>query len=163
MNSKEREWWQLEYRLELNINYHAERRRFFETWTNSARALSLLAGSGAAIAIYRQFDLVAMTLAFAISALQAIDMAVGFSRKAYLHQDLANKYIDLRSKFLVADKKPAELAKLQFARSEIEKGEPPCKPYLVKWIDRCLHDRFGLPAPPHLNWLNSLLKNYRGQ
>lgn len=120
------------YELLFGINrsarYHSHRRRFYESWNTATVALAVLGGSSAAVAFFSTPASSWLGAAFAgvVALASALDLAVGTSRCANLHGDLARRFIALEQRFAHGrNLEDEEFEQLTRMRLEIESGEPP--------------------------------------
>lgn len=164
MNAKEltSSWFEFGMALRLGCHYHQERRRFFERWNN----LSAFAGvvfSSAALATFKTNNTeFAIWLTLFVAVVQAANLVVGFSRKAWNHGDLMKKFVDLEMEWRRADESVERLVELQAKRLELEKQEPTPMPYLVQRCHIDLMRRNGYPKEqwPKLGWWKRMLAQY---
>lgn len=119
-----------------SVRYHNHRRRFYEVWNTSTVAIATVGGSGAVIGFFGPHSWISAALACLVALVGAIDLAVGTSRCANLHTDLARRFIDLEQHFShgrnLSDDEHAELTR---ARLQIEAGEPPT----LRLLDEICH------------------------
>jgi hypothetical protein len=149
----ERDWRVLGFDLRLCSLYHQERRRFFERWNDLTAFLGVLLGSGTAISLLQSSPRLAVSIAFAMTVVQALNLVIGFSRRAWMHGDLYRSFIDLEIDWVKSTASPETLADLTVCRREVEKQEPAPMPYLVRRCHIELMRREGHPPdqwPPKL-------------
>lgn len=120
-----------------SVRYHNRRRSFFDRLHTIASAMNVIFGSAAVALVVGKLHEAAVISAAIVAALSAIDLVVGFSTKARLHNDLSKRFIRLEQR-LLACRKPsrAELQDLNAARLEIEMDEPPA----LRVLDSICHN-----------------------
>ena len=73
----------------------------------------------------KEFKLLQPTFAFIITVFAALDLILGFSRRANLYSKLASKFIDLEKEIIQGDMESKEFVKKkEVKRLEIEEHEP---------------------------------------
>lgn len=116
--------------IRRSVRYHNHRRRFYEIWNSITVAAAMVGGSSAVAAflvdVAEGWSWLPVGLAAAVALLGAVDLAVGTLRCAYLHGDLARRFISLEQRFAhgrsLEDDEHEELTR---ARLGIEADEPP--------------------------------------
>lgn len=112
--------------INRSTRYHNRRRMFYERWNAITISLvSVILAVGSVYQFTQPEPIVGFVLA-AASAWCVIDAALGTSRKANLHNELATSFIGLEKKFAIgrslSDDEYQEIVK---ARLDIEVREPP--------------------------------------
>ncbi len=149
------------YRLRLSVRYHQRRVRFFDAWDLWAKGLSVMAGTAAFAALWKDSSQPYAALWFmaGITGLTTISLVFGFSSKARLHSDLARKYLELEST-VVTNITPTEqfLADVNGKVRVIEAQEPPPLGALITICQNELarqegHEDHIVPVPFYQRWL----------
>ena len=125
------EYYGLLFDVRRSVRYHMRRRGFFESFHALVLFIGLLGGSATMVALGAelgsQWPLWLKLLPGAlIAASAAADLVVGAMRKAWLHADLARRFIELERTIASARREPTEalIAEWTDRRLEIEAGEP---------------------------------------
>lgn len=116
--------------IRRSVRYHNHRRRFYEIWNSITVAAAMLGGSSVVATFLADlaegWSWLPVCLAAAVAVLGTVDLAVGTLRCAYLHGDLARRFISLEQRFAhgrsLEDDEHEELTR---ARLGIEADEPP--------------------------------------
>lgn len=107
--------------IRRSVRYHERRKRFYELWSTTTTTLALLFGSATFFSMINDRKEL-QTLAAALVTLTAsLDLVIGFSRKACLHEELKKRFISLEMKAAAG----ATINDLQMERLAIEAEEPP--------------------------------------
>lgn len=121
------EFHDLDFAVQKSRRYHEKLAHFYGFWRDLNKWGTLVSGSGAFLLFFGGAD----KLAGAISALIAlgglIDLVVSPDKKAQLHNDLRNEFIDLGVELENTARDDLSLRKLKAIRLTIERKEPPCK------------------------------------
>ena len=119
-----------------SARYHARRRAFFERLHGAVIFLAVISGSATFTAFATDLgkewpDWLRFFPSVALTVLAAGDMVFGWARKAWLHADLARKFIDLeREMETTLDPDPDRVAAWTGRRLQVEGDEPPVKQVL---------------------------------
>ena len=117
--------------IRRSVRYHVKRQQFFDRLHSLTSALSIILGSTAVVALIKDnWDYVGIPAAALVTVLSSIDLVVGYSKKARLHERLSGKFIDLEKKIISvneAEFSDADLAHCTQDRLNIEAEEPPAK------------------------------------
>lgn len=116
------------FAVRRSIRYHARRRMFFERWHLVTSAVAVVFGSGTMMAVLTGMDkIVTASAALVVTVFAAIDLVVGYARRARLHEDLGSRFIELEKR-LISEKLNADmLSAAETDRLDIENSEPPIK------------------------------------
>lgn len=118
---------ELLFGVRRSVRYHMRRQQFFERWHIVTSATSVIFGSATvALIISKMGAGWIVATAVVVTVFSAIDLVVGTSRAAHLHNDLARRFIDLEKK-IIKECTPTEamLYSLTSDRLSIEADEPP--------------------------------------
>jgi hypothetical protein len=134
----ERQRFHLLFGVRRSIRYHLRRRSFFETWNTLTQALAVIFGSAAiGGALKEGYALLAIVAAALVTIFSAVNLVVGTTRKARLHEELSKRFFALERELIEAgDYDVAALAKFKGKRLEIEADEPP----ILKVLDCVCHN-----------------------
>ena len=144
-----------------SVRYHVHRRRFFEFLTTATTTISFLGATGVGITHYADLpglDWWPVLFGGLVALVNALALAIGTSRMANLHADLARQFIDLESRF--DPTKPLtdeEYKKRVNERLAIEANVPPTKRLLDAMCHFELKRAMGYDGqPPKIPWLRRL-------
>jgi len=118
----ERTLYQIDLDVRFSARYHHLCERMFLTMNDATTFLSLIFGSGAVIAILQQSTIVTVAMAFIVALANAINLTVGYVRKAYVHRDLYRRYQELAAEISATTPQPANA---ESAYLKIERDDPP--------------------------------------
>lgn len=111
--------------IRRSVRYHMHRCRFYDNFHDISSALSVILGVAAIATVLSSVtskEVVALMGAF-VSLIGVLDLVIGTTQKARLHNSLAGKFVDLEKRMLKEGLPCLDDVKL--ARLEIEKEEPP--------------------------------------
>lgn len=111
--------------IRRSVRYHMRRCRFYDSFHDVTTALSVMLGVGAISTLLSgslSSNHVAVIIGV-VSAFGVLDLVIGTTQKARLHNSLAGKFVDMEKRML----KDGDtcLKEIQLARLETEKEEPP--------------------------------------
>ncbi len=124
---------ELEFYVQRNVRYHMRRGAFFLRWGRftafvgvvfgSATVTSLIAGSS---------DILVGGSALLVTLASSVDLVVGTGQRAWLHNDLRKRYLDIEAELLASGvNTPADKIREMKSRiRRIEADEPPTLPAL---------------------------------
>ena|SRR6266508_3456665 len=122
---------ELLFGVRRSIRYHVKRQQFFDRLNGLTSFFNVIFGSAAVVALIKtNIEYVGVPAAALVTVLSSIDLVVGYSRKARVHERLACKFIDLDKEIISRnniDLTESELAKFSAERLDIEADEPPVK------------------------------------
>src|SRR5258707_11028752 len=125
---------EVSFRLRYSVRYHQRRARFFDGLDLWAKAISVLAGTAAFAAVWKDHQNVevALWLTAAITGFSTFSLVFGFSTKARLHLEFVRKYLELESEIVSETNPTVEfIAKIDGKARMIEAQEPPTLGALV--------------------------------
>lgn len=130
---EERELHALKFSVQKNIRYHMRRGAFFLKCGRFTSFIGVVFGSAALTSILAKADpWVISSAALTITLVSAIDLVAGTGQRAWLHNDLRKRYLEIEGDLLLED--PATLAqKIRHYNAllrRIEADEPPTMPAL---------------------------------
>ena len=121
-----------------SVRYHMRRQRFFERWHMFTSAMAVIFGSATVVMVLSKLSpWLTAGAAIIVTVFSAVDLVVGTSKAAGLHNDLARRFIALeKNMVLVGD--PTEEDNRQFTadRLAIEADEPP----ILRVLDVLCHN-----------------------
>ncbi|WP_060482697.1 hypothetical protein [Pseudomonas sp. NBRC 111119] len=122
---------ELEFYVQRNVRYHMRRGAFFLRWGRftafvgvvfgSATVTSLIAGSSAFLV---------GGSALLVTLASSVDLVVGTGQRAWLHNDLRKRYLDIEAEMLAVPPDSAKLREMRSKIRRIEADEPPTLPAL---------------------------------
>ena len=152
--------------IRRSVRYHNHRRRFYEVWNSVTVTVSVLGGSGAAVAFLgSSFHWIAAAAALLVALAGAIDLAVGTGRSGNHHADLARRFIVLEQRFAHnRDLTDEEYEELTCTRLDIEATEPPP----LRLLDAICHYELlkalgDKSEPPKIPWWRRAMANWFSQ
>jgi len=117
---------QLLFDIQRSVRYHNRRVAFYERFSKTTSAVSLIFGSSSIYAVLKEHKMVAVILAAIVTAFSIIDLIVGTSSKARLHSDLSRRFTSLEKALLLDNDVADEKYNVFYAeRLDIEADEPP--------------------------------------
>ncbi len=148
--------------IRRSVRYHMKRCRFYDSFHDVITALNVMLGVSAIYSLLTNIistNIIAIIVGF-ISAMGVIDLVIGTSRKARLHNDLANKFIELEQYMLGKDEE--SLKRVISKRLEIEKTEPPVLSVLdvICHNEQVLADGYDKSHIQKIGWGQRLLSNF---
>lgn len=151
-NSPEPKYWGLLFGVRRSVRYHNRRRDFYERFHGFVLFVAVAGGSTTIAAFGSELTAALPTavklLAPAAVTLAAIsDLVVGSMRKAWLHADLARRFIVLEQKLVAQQAEPTADALLEVERERlaIEADEPPIRRVLDTLCHNELWRAMGYP------------------
>lgn len=114
----------IEFNIRRSIRYHTKRRRFFDKLHRIVVFLTVICGSSAFVALMSDNQKIATWVTLVITLVSLLDLAIDFSGKSVLHDNLQRKFSDLLNKTIVCDDSNQKLKELEVDRILIEKDEP---------------------------------------
>lgn len=151
-NSPEAKYWGLLFGVRRSVRYHNRRRDFYERFHGFVLLVAVAGGSTTIAAFGSELTAALPTavklLAPAAVTLAAIsDLVVGSMRKAWLHADLARRFIVLEQKLVAQQAEPTADALLEVERERlaIEADEPPIRRVLDTLCHNELWRAMGYP------------------
>lgn len=160
MNTEELEdeKFKLDFYIRRNTRYHMRRSSFFTFWSRATAFIGVVFGSAAAASLLTDaLPQVTAALALFIVAASAIDLVAGTGPRAWLHNDLRRKYIELDAELAECSQPSDELIRTIRARiKRIEADEPPVMHALelIAFDDAVLAVYSREEAKRHLSNLN---------
>lgn len=128
--------WGLQCRARRSLRYHDRRSKFFENCHRGALLVGLFGYS--AILSNMIAPSLHKWLAVAVAITFAFDIVVGFSRKAWLHADLKQRFLEMEE-LLVGPQNDEQLDGVERMILKIERGEPP----VMRALDVLCHNELA--------------------
>jgi len=129
-------WYQLQFAVRRSIRYHQRRRGFFERLDKLGNVLAVLFASVVIVGALAAHSTVLVVVAsLLVTVVATVNLGIGSSRKAWLHADLARRFVELERQ-LLATPDTALLRQLQAERVSIEAEEPP----ILRVLDTLCHN-----------------------
>jgi len=132
----ENAWYGLQFGVRRSIRYHQRRRGFFDGLDKLGDMLAVLFGSAAIYGVLAAHSATLVVVAsVVVTVVATLNLVLGSSRKAWLHADLARRFIELERQLLV---EPDEgvYRQLTAQRLSIEAEEPP----ILRVLDSLCHN-----------------------
>lgn len=124
---------ELSFYVQRNIRYHMRRGAFFLRWGRFTAFIGIIFGSAAVTSLLAGASpYVTGTAALLVTAASAVDLVVGTGQRAWLHNDLRKRYLDIEAE-VIADEPSTQATKIRDYKSRIrriEADEPPTLPAL---------------------------------
>lgn len=124
---------ELSFYVQRNIRYHMRRGAFFLRWGRFTAFIGIIFGSAALTSLIAGASpFLTGAAALLVTAASAIDLVVGTGQRAWLHNDLRKRYLDIEAE-LLADDPASQASKIRSYKSRIRKieaDEPPTLPAL---------------------------------
>ncbi|RDL19986.1 hypothetical protein [Pseudomonas jessenii] len=124
---------ELMFYVQRCIRYHMRRTAFFMRWGRFTAFVGVIFGSAAVTALLANAPSFFVTVsALLVTLASATDLVVGTGQRAWLHNDLRKRYLDIEAEVLAcASPVPEDLMrKLKSQIRRIEADEPPTLPAL---------------------------------
>lgn len=153
------ELFRLEFGVDVSLRYHAKRRAWYEAWHNFGMAAAVLSATAAFATVLKNSE-TGKWIALGLAAITAMDLIVGFNRKASIHTDLYQRFSALLEQ-IVSEPNPdsAQVRIWRAARTRIEADEPPQKSTLnvICHNEAAVVRRVGPEDQYHVSWLEHRL------
>lgn len=124
---------ELNFYVQRNIRYHMRRGAFFLRWGRFTAFIGIIFGSAAVTSLLAGASpYVTGAAALMVTAASAIDLVVGTGQRAWLHNDLRKRYLDIEAEMFL-DEPSSQAGKIRAYKSRIrriEADEPPTLPAL---------------------------------
>ncbi|PWK30885.1 hypothetical protein C7534_12545 [Pseudomonas sp. OV226] len=125
---QETETHELGFYVQRNIRYHMRRGAFFLRWGRFTAFVGVVFGSATVTSLVASSNAYLIgASALIVTLASAVDLVVGTGQRAWLHNDLRKRYLDIEAAML-ADDQQALMSKIRHYRSQIrriEADEPP--------------------------------------
>ncbi|MYB88396.1 MAG: hypothetical protein F4X93_00290 [Proteobacteria bacterium] len=114
------------FAVRRSVRYHTKRQQFFERLELFSNVVVLILGSLVAFLARYEIDLLVPLLALFIALITAINVAVGYSRRARIYNALARRFIELEKKIVrTGVLTESDYKAFTTERLTIEADEPP--------------------------------------
>jgi hypothetical protein len=100
MSAAEEKNYEALYRIRVSVRYHQRRARWFESLDLWVKGISVLMGTAAVAALWKDHEDVAAWAAALITVGTTLSLVFGFSQKARLHSDFVRRYLELESELV---------------------------------------------------------------
>lgn len=126
----EDELFDLKFYVQRNIRYHMRRGAFFTRWSRLLSFVGVFFGSAAAVTFMgelgEKYPLIPAMMALLVALASAVELVVGISQRAWLHNDLRRRFLDIDERMQVSSAVTMKLiCELKAAIRRIEADEPP--------------------------------------
>lgn len=145
-----------------SLRYHAKRRRWFDNWHSAGQAAAVFSATAAFASVAGAYPDVSRWIALVFAALTAVDLIVGFNRRAEVHARLYGRFSELAGDIgSVANPIDPDVRRWEVERLRIEADEPPSIDTLNVLCHNHEVEARGLGAEYyyHLNWWDRLFAN----
>lgn len=116
----------LSFGLAVSLRYHAKRWRWFEGLHNLAAATSILSATAAFATVISEYGDVGKWIAINLAAVTALDLVMGFGRRATTHSELYQRFSALAAEIARAPSiSAADVRNWTADRLLLEASEPP--------------------------------------
>ena len=122
------EWHGLLFSVQRSVRYHSRRTGFFDLLHRSTNAIGVIFGSAVFVTLLNNMSVLYTTIAAAlVTVFSTLDLVIGTTARARLHDDLCRRFINLERQMESAVKPISAqiLAQSKDARLAIELYEPP--------------------------------------
>jgi hypothetical protein len=113
------------FRIRVSVRYHQRRARWFESWDLWVKGLSVMLGTAAVAALWKDHEDAAAWAAAIITAATTLSLVFGFSTKSRQHADLARKYLDLEAELVSTVEPDLQFLHNLDGRIRLIEGEEP--------------------------------------
>jgi hypothetical protein len=124
---------ELGFYVQRNVRYHMRRGAFFLRWSRFTAFVGVISGSAAVTSLIAGAGpYVTGGAALIVTIASAVDLVVGTGQRAWLHNDLRKRYLDIEAEML-ADDPSVQASKIRGYNAlirRIEADEPPALPAL---------------------------------
>ena len=124
----DKEWNGLFFGVQRSVRYHSRRIGFFDGWHRFTNAIGVIFGSATFFTLLNNLDPLypAVAVAF-VTVFSTVDLVIGTTVKARLHEALCRRFISLERHMELAPRPidPEILSQCTADRLEIEADEPP--------------------------------------
>lgn len=124
---------ELSFYVQRNIRYHMRRGAFFLRWGRFTAFIGIIFGSAAITSLLAGASTyVTGGAALLVTIASAVDLVVGTGQRAWLHNDLRKRYLDIEAEILADEPIPQALRLREYKSRirRIEADEPPTLPAL---------------------------------
>lgn len=124
---------ELSFYVQRNIRYHMRRGAFFLRWGRFTAFIGIIFGSAAITSLLAEASTyVTGGAALLVTIASAVDLVVGTGQRAWLHNDLRKRYLDIEAEILADEPIPQALRLREYKSRirRIEADEPPTLPAL---------------------------------
>lgn len=117
----------LDFSVRKSRRYHEKLAAFYGYWRDWVKIVTIVSGSGLFFLLMGHAKEGAEILAAFVAAWAMLDYMVGPDKKADIHHELCQQFIDLAIKIETMQHTRDAYAVLAAERLRLEKEEPPCK------------------------------------
>lgn len=123
----------LEFYVQRNVRYHMRRGAFFLRWGRFTAFVGVIFGSATVTSLIAGTSpFMTGGAALLVTLASSIDLVVGTGQRAWLHNDIRKRYLDIEAELLASgsEVKPETLRAMKSKIRRIEADEPPTLPAL---------------------------------
>ncbi|MFJ2445188.1 hypothetical protein [Pseudomonas sp. NPDC087626] len=124
---------ELEFYVQRNVRYHMRRGAFFLRWGRFTAFVGVIFGSATVTSLIAgSSPILVGGSALLVTLASSIDLVVGTGQRAWLHNDLRKRYLDIEAELLSTGQETSHqgLRELKSRIRRIEADEPPTLPAL---------------------------------
>jgi hypothetical protein len=133
MDDLERQRWDIDFDVAKSIRYHAYRRSFWEGIDRFSKIATVVSGAAVFVSIIGDNTELAKWCALFVAVMSALDVVIGFSNFAKLHDKLYRDFSLLAQRIAeVASPHEIHIIDWRRRRLEIEMDEPG----IIDWLER---------------------------
>lgn len=124
---------ELEFYVQRNVRYHMRRGAFFLRWGRFTAFIGVVFGSATVTSLIAGSSPVLVgASALLVTVASSVDLVVGTGQRAWLHNDLRKRYLDIEAELLAEGQEisPVRLREFKSRIRRIEADEPPTLPAL---------------------------------
>lgn len=146
-NSPEAKYWGLLFGVRRSVRYHQRRRDFYERFHGFVLLVAAVGGIATIAALGSERTALQWLAPAIVTLLALLDLFAGSLRKAWLHADLARRFIALERELVAQQAEPTAAALLEIERERlaIEADEPPIRRVLDTLCHNELWRAMGYP------------------
>ncbi|MGE8110868.1 hypothetical protein [Pseudomonas sp. NPDC086566] len=124
---------ELEFYVQRNVRYHMRRGAFFLRWGRFTAFVGVIFGSATVTSLISgSSPYLVGASALLVTLASSVDLVVGTGQRAWLHNDLRKRYLDIEAELLVAGPgtDAGTIRQMRSRIRKIEADEPPTLPAL---------------------------------
>lgn len=146
-DSPEAKYWGLLFGVRRSVRYHQRRREFYERFHGFVLLVAVAGGLATIAALGSERTALRWLAPAVVTLLALFDLFVGSMSKAWLHADLARRFIALERELVREQAEPTAAALLEVERERlsIEADEPPIRRVLDTLCHNELWRAMGYP------------------
>jgi len=120
----ENDLFKLDFTVCKLVRYHSKRQAFFENSGKAFNVFNIVAGSATCVGVLGTHQSLAAFGAMLIAIFAAVDLVVGFDKKARQYESLKRRYIELQKCMRLGEETLENLKAWTSERLDIQRDEP---------------------------------------